>query len=129
MAEEIDPSIDAKIKNGFDKNNNFIDYFIEVGVSPDIILKESFLNAKNLDEVNKNITPMLITKFPKLDKKTISVDESIINHLFPRGFKAIHSKEQPASLSFNLVSTSSLFIMPPLTILITSHNPSVPDQT
>ena len=109
MAEEIDPSIDAKIKNGFDKNNNFIDYFIEVGVSPDIILKESFLNAKNLDEVNKNITPMLITKFPKLDKKTISVDESIINHLFPRGFKAIHSKEQPASLSFNLVLDNQFY--------------------
>lgn len=102
-------SRENEILQQFDQTSFFIDYFIEVGIKPDIILKEDFLNSKTVEEINQNISPTLISKLPNIDKKTISIDESIVNHLFPNGFNAIRSKTPPKPLHFNLVLDNQFY--------------------
>ena len=56
-------------KKYFEEDNNFIDYYIEVGVKPEIFKNNYLYNAESISEINSNILPQIITKFPKIDKK------------------------------------------------------------
>ena len=45
----------------FDGNNIFIDYFLEIGIKPEIFNDENIFN-KNLEELNKIIKPEILCK-------------------------------------------------------------------
>ncbi len=67
-----------------DNTNNFIDYFLVVGLSPDVVVSD-FLYETDLKELNNNsmIKPEIISKFPPFDKSSVSVDDNIIKVRFP----------------------------------------------
>ena len=83
-----------KIQQELDRGNNFIDYFLVIGLEPEIYKKnwlyaEEFdiLTAKHKDEIK----PKIISSFPPFEKTTISFDESILNHCFPNGYQLLKS--------------------------------------
>ena len=88
------------MKTELDKANNFIEYFLIVGLDPSIALN-SWLYEKDLEELNneyfEKIKPKIISYFPPFKKHTTSFDDSIILHCFPNGFKLIESFTFPPS--------------------------------
>ena len=86
----------------FDGNNIFIDYFLEIGIKPEIFTDENIFN-KNLDELNEIIKPEILCKFPNIDKKKIQINNEIIKNLFPNGYKLISSNEKPNKINFSLI--------------------------
>ena len=76
----------------FDGNNIFIDYFLEIGIKPEIFKNGDLFNKTN-DELNEIIKPEIICKFPNIDQKIIQIDNAIINHIFPNGYKIIKNLE------------------------------------
>ena len=74
----------------FDGNNIFINYFLEIGIKPEIFKNKDLFN-KTIDELNEIIKPEIICKFPNIDQKIIQIDNEIINHIFPNGYKIIKS--------------------------------------
>ena len=92
---------DELVKELEDKLNlghNFVDYFLTIGVNPNIS-QEKFLYESNITELNnkykEELKPIIINKFPSCDKKLIGLDEAIILHCFPNGFEVIESQKQP----------------------------------
>ncbi len=86
----------------FDGNNIFIDYFLEIGIKPEIFNDENIFN-KNLDELNEIIKPEILCKFPNIDKKRIQINNEIIKNIFPNGYKLISSNEKPNKINFSLI--------------------------
>ena len=86
----------------FDGNNIFINYFLEIGIKPEIF-KNKDLFDKTIDELNEIIKPEIICKFPNIDQKIIQIDNEIINHIFPNGYKIITSIEKPNQINFSLI--------------------------
>ena len=78
-----------KLKDELDKANNFIDYFLVVGVDPEIY-KNNWLYECDADELNKKykeqLEPKIISSFPPFEKHTISFYESILMHCFQIGY-------------------------------------------
>ena len=58
-------------KKYFEEDNNLIDYFVEVGVNPEVFKNNFLYNSDSISDINSNILPQIITKFPKIDKKYI----------------------------------------------------------
>ena len=94
------------------KANNLLDYFLVIGVSPEII-NQSWLYQSDLDELKtkykKELEPKIISYFPPITKKTISFDESIINHCFPKGFNIVKSEEMPKSELFSFILDNNYY--------------------
>ena len=86
----------------FDGNNIFIDYFLEIGIKPEIFKNGDLFNKTN-DELNEIIKPEIICKFPNIDQKIIQIDNEIINHIFPNGYKIIKRLEKPNQINFSLI--------------------------
>ena len=86
----------------FDGNNIFIDYFLEIGIKPEIFKNGDLFNKTN-DELNEIIKPEIICKFPNIDQKIIQINNEIINHIFPNGYKIIKSLEKPNQINFSLI--------------------------
>ena len=101
--------INDKEKQLFHTTNTFIDYFVEIGISPKSILNEYLFNFNNLEELNKNLTPIIICKFPKFNRKSINFDNNLIKFIFPFGFKAIESENKPDKKNFNLILDNKFF--------------------
>ena len=104
---------DMKIE--LDKGNNFIEYFLTVGLDPSIALN-SWLYEKELDELNsefiEQIKPKIISYFPPFQKHTTSFDESIILHCFPKGFKLIESFTfPPQNEIFSFILDNNFYCM------------------
>lgn len=72
-------SADDSLKKELDKGNNFVDYFVTIGLNKDLILEE-FLYENDLNTLNcsEKINPEILTKFPPFDKTTINIDENMI---------------------------------------------------
>ena len=72
-----------QLKNDLDNTNNFIDYFLVVGISSDVLVSD-FLYETDLKDLNNSpiIKPDIISKFPPFDKSSVSVDENIIKVSF-----------------------------------------------
>jgi hypothetical protein len=72
---------DDSLKKELDKGNNFVDYFIVIGLKPEVIF-DDFLYETDIKELNstynEKISPEILSKFPPFDKTTINVDESMI---------------------------------------------------
>ena len=70
-----DNNISETEKKYFEEDNNFIDYYVEVGANPEIF-KNNFLYSDSINYINSNILPQIITKFPKIDKKYIVIENT-----------------------------------------------------
>ena len=100
------------LKEELDKGNNFIDYFLVVGVEPNIFMNQwlydTDLETLNTDYKSK-LEPKIISSFPQFEKHTISFDESILLHCFPNGYKLIHSIKRPQPKLFSFILDNNYF--------------------
>ena len=96
-------------KKYFEDDNNYIDYFMEVGIKPEIF-KNSFLyESTTPEEINENLVPQIICKFPNFDKKNVVIENTMIHQIFPQGFKVIESDSQPNPYFYCLVLDNQLY--------------------
>ena len=100
------------MKEELDKANNFIDYFLVVGLPPNIFL-ENWLYESDIDGLNEkfkeSFQPKVISYFPNFEKHTIAFDDSVVSHCFPNGFKAIYSESQPKNIVFSFILDNNYF--------------------
>ena len=101
-----------KIKQELDKGNNFIDYFLVIGLEPEIYKKEWLYNEE-LDVINTKykdeIKPKIISSFPPFEKTTISFDDSILSHCFPHGYQLTKSLNKPKPKVFSFILDNNFF--------------------
>ena len=101
-----------KLKDELDKANNFIDYFLVVGVDPEIYKNEWLYNC-DIDELNKNykeqLEPKIISSFPPFEKHTISFDDSILMHCFPNGYEIVKRPIPPKPIVFSFILDNNYF--------------------
>ena len=112
QSKNINPNIskvDEIEKEGFDGDNNFIDYFLIIGVKPEIFKNSYLYNSSSIDAINVNLIPQVITKFPKIDKKHIVIDNNIPQQIFPLGFKAIESETKPENQIYFVILDNQLY--------------------
>ena len=96
-------------KDYFEDDNNFIDYFIEVGVKPEIFRNKILYDLDNIDEINQNLIPQIISKFPNFDKKTVVIENTMIHQIFPQGFKLLESDKKPLPVFYCLILDNQLY--------------------
>ena len=96
-------------KKFFSEDNNFIEYFIEIGVKPDIFSDSNLSPKLNLYEINSRLKPEILCKFPYFDKKSMAIDSSIIDYVFPNNFKAIMSSIKPEHEFYSLVLDNQFY--------------------
>ena len=111
--EELEKKNDYKnIRQELDKGYNFIDYFLVIGVEPEIY-KNDWLYNTDIEIINTKykdeIKPKIISSFPPFEKTTISFDESILNHCFPNGYQFIKSPFQPKPCVFSFILDNNYF--------------------
>ena len=101
-----------KIKQELDKGYNFIDYFLVIGLEPEIY-KNDWLYKEDLETIKENhkeeIKPKIISSFPPFEKTTISFDESILNHCFPNGYQLIRCPNKPKPKVFSFILDNNFF--------------------
>ena len=96
-------------KKYFGEDNNYIDYFMEVGVDPIIYKDEDIYDIETVEGLSKKFTPKIITKFPNFDKRNIVIEQSMINQIFPKGFQIIKSDKKPKSQFYCVVLDNQLY--------------------
>ena len=96
-------------KKYFGEDNNFIDYFMEIGVEPKIFKDENLYEIDSEEEMSKKLSPKIITKFPNFDKRNIVVEQTMIQQIFPKGFQAIKSDKKPKSKFYCVVMDNQLY--------------------
>ena len=83
-----------------DEDNNYIDYFLEIGVKPEIF-NQKFLYEESINDLKIKLKPEIISKFPDINKKSIIIDNNeLINQVFPNGLNILEAKEKPDSIFF-----------------------------
>ena len=93
----------------FDEDNSYIDYFIEIGVKPEIF-KNKFLFESSIEELKSKLKPEIISKYPEINKKSIIVDKNeLINQVFPHGLNLVETKEKPDPIFFAIMSDNQLY--------------------
>ena len=102
----------GKIMQELDKGNNFIDYFLVIGLEPEIY-KNNWLYTEELETINvkykDEIKPKIISSFPPFEKSTISFDDSILNHCFPHGYQLVKSIFKPRPKVFSFILDNNYF--------------------
>ena len=96
-------------KKFFEDDNNYIDYFMEVGVKPEIFKYNFLYEAKTKEEISENLIPQILCKFPVSDKRNIVVENVMVNQIFPQGFKVIESKTKPKPDFYCVVLDNQLY--------------------
>ena len=96
-------------KKFFGEDNNCIDYFMEIGVDPIIFKDENIYGIESAEELSKKLIPKIITKFPNFDKRNIVVEPTMINQVFPKGFKVIKSGTKPKTQFYCVVLDNQLY--------------------
>ena len=96
-------------KERFESDNNFIDYFLILGAKPEIFKNNYLYNSDSIDDINNNLIPQIITKFPKIDKKYIVIENSITQQVFPQGFNAIESQTKPEPQFYSIILDNQLY--------------------
>ena len=79
------------------------------GVKPEIFKNSYLYNSNSINDINNNLIPQIITKFPKLDKKHIVVENSITQQIFPHGFNAIESITKPENQFYSVILDNQLY--------------------
>ena len=99
----------TKFKEGMNEGNNLLEYFLIIGLDPEIY-KNDWLYNEDLEKIEEkykeDIKPKIISHFPPFKKTTVSFDESIISYCFPEGFHLINN---PA---YELKEKNFSFILP-----------------
>ena len=91
------------------EDNNYIDYYIEIGIKPEIF-KEDFLYESSINELNSRLKPEIISKYPEINKKSIIIDNNeLINQVFPQGINIVEAKEKPDPIFFSIMSDNQLY--------------------
>ena len=111
--KELEENKDYKdIKEKLDKGNNFIDYFLIIGLEPNIYKKE-WLFKEDFKSINENhkeeIKPKIISSFPYFEKSTIAYDDSIIAHCFPNGYKLQRTTRKPKQQIFSFILDNNYY--------------------
>ena len=96
-------------KKFFSEDNNFIEYFIEIGVTPNIFSNNNIIPESNFNEINSKLKPEIISKFPYFDKQSMSIDSSIIDFIFPKGYKAVLSANYPKPELYSLILDNQFY--------------------
>ena len=96
-------------KKYFEEDNNFIDYFVEVGVKPEIFKNKYLFNSESINDFNANILPQILTKFPKIDKKYIVIESTLVQQIFPHGFNAVEVEEKPDPEFYSIILDNQLY--------------------
>ena len=96
-------------KKFFEDDNNYIDYFMEIGIKPDIFKFNFLYESKTPDEINENLIPQIICKFPISDKRNIVVENVMVNQVFPKGFKVKISETAPKPEFYCVVLDNQLY--------------------
>ena len=96
-------------KRYFEDDNNFIDYFLEVGVKPEIFRNKILYESDNPQDINDILIPQIITKFPSFDKKNVVIETTMINQIFPHGFKLVESDKRPIQDFYCLILDNQLY--------------------
>ena len=100
------------LKEELDKANNLVDYFLTIGLEPNIYLNkwlyENDINTLNTEYI-KRMQPKITSSFPHFEKTTIAFDDSIISHCFPKGFQLIKSSTKPKNLIFSFILDNNYF--------------------
>ena len=87
----------------FNTGNNYIEYFIEIGIKPSFFFQEELFQTYTIDSINKNLIPEIISKFPNFDKKYVIIDNVTIKTVFPKGFKCIEIKNKPDPQFYSII--------------------------
>ena len=96
-------------KRYFEDDNNMIDYFIEVGMRPEIFKNKILYEIDNPEEINDILIPQIITKFPNFDKKNVVIENSMIHQIFPQGYKLVVSEQKPEPKFYCLILDNQLY--------------------
>ncbi len=96
-------------KKFFEEDNNFIDYFMEIGAKPDIFKFNFLYEAKTPDEISENLIPQIICKFPISDKRNIVIENVMVNQIFPQGFKILESEKKPKPVFYCVILDNQLY--------------------
>ena len=96
-------------KKFFEEDNNYIDYFIEVGVKPEIFKNNFLYESKTTEEIDENLIPQIICKFPVSDKRNIVIENIMVNQIFPKGFKVKESNTKPKPEFYCVVLDNQLY--------------------
>ena len=101
-----------QFKEDLDKGTNFIDYFLIIGISPEIFFDDKIYEC-DLDELKikykDKLEPKIISYFPQFEKTTIAFDDSIISHCFPNGFNIVKSNKMPKTEIFSFILDNNYF--------------------
>ena len=96
-------------KKFFSDDNNFIEYFIEIGVKPELFNQKQIFKSTSINDINSKLIPDIISKFPYFEKKSMGIDDTIIDFVFPHGFKAISSSTKPQPIFYSLILDNQFY--------------------
>ena len=100
------------LQEELDKANNLVDYFLTIGLEPNIYLNkwlyENDVNTLNTKYI-KRMQPKITSSFPHFEKTTIAFDDSIISHCFTNGFQLVKSSTKPKNLMFSFILDNNYF--------------------
>jgi len=112
MPKKVLPEYAEKLKSQLETSNNLIDYFLLCGVEP-ILCKEKYLydikSPEYLEILKSKLKPKILSKFPEFDISTNTIDEEIINYVFPDGFEPKYSTNELPPKSFSIILDNNLF--------------------
>ena len=95
-------------KKYFEEDNNLIDYFLVVGENPEIFKNRFLYDFDSTDDINALLEPQIITKFPKMDKKYIVLENTILQQIFPHGFHSVKVPEKPDPEFYSIILDNQL---------------------
>ena len=101
------------IKKKLNMGQNLVDYFLTIGLDPEIALKP-WLYEANINDLNtiykEYLSPKIINKFPSFKKKFLDINETIIGHIFPLGFQIVEAlNEPPKEKIFSVLLDNKMF--------------------
>ena len=106
------PEYAQKLKSQLETTNNLIDYFLICGV-PLSTYKEKYLydikSPEYFEILKTKLKPKIISKFPDFDISSNTIDEEIINYVFPNGFEPKYSNEQIPPKTYSIILDNNLF--------------------
>ena len=102
-------SITEDERKFFSDDNNFIEYFIEIGIKPEIFANNNISPELNLYQINSKLIPEIISKFPHFDKKSMAIDATIIDYIFPNNYTAILSSQNPTPQFYSLILDNQFY--------------------
>ena len=103
----------SKLKQRLNKPGNLIEYFAIIGVDPNIATNNFLfeLSPSEISELHsEELKPVLITKYPPIDKSYINLDENNICELcFPEKIKVEQFKNKPKPEIYRYLLTNSFY--------------------